>query len=783
MVKDDRRPKRSKPPVPDKEHLLDILESAGVVYFDFDPITRRYTFNDRFYEFLGTTAEAEGGYKMSFDDFLDRFIPSEEQPMLRRRIDYLSGSSDVEQPPLRELKTIGRDGRVCFSQIKSRLVKDDSGRVVKIEGVVQDVTEHREMEKELRKSEERYRLLAENSNDYIWLVQLPSGKPIYISPSAKRILGYSPEEMLAMKPDDSHTPESAARVRHHLEEIMASLAAGEHPEELTMEVEHIHKNGYIVPMESNIRFVYDQSGAPVGIQGANRDITARKRAEEEIRSVRDRLSEAMELGGLVDFEVDIENREFIFNDPFYAFLGTTAEAEGGYRMPVDVYLSRFVPVDDMSEIRRRLNDLEGKVSDDVLIAHESGVIRKNGEVRHVLVSAGRVARDSEGRTMARHSTMLDITTRKLMEEALQKSEEHYRLLAENNNDVIWVVEIPSYRNVYVSPSVERLLGYTTEEAMNIRPDEMVTPASVIMIKSKLGETMSAALRGEPDDSFRLEMEQVHKDGTTIWVESNIRIIYDQSGAVVGLQGVNRDIRERKQAEAALAKRTEELARSNAELEQFAYIASHDLQEPLRMISSYTGLLEKRYAAQFDDEAKEFMTFIVEGAARMKQLIVDLLTYSRAGTRKKAPTLTDSREVLNNVLMNLKMTIEDHNAEISSGTLPTIMVDPVQLGQLLQNLIGNAIKFHGQEPPCIHISSEERGNEWLFSVNDNGIGIEPQYFHRIFMIFQRLHRRKDYEGTGIGLAVCKKIVENFGGQIWVESEPGKGSTFFFTVPKS
>jgi signal transduction histidine kinase len=241
------------------------------------------------------------------------------------------------------------------------------------------------------------------------------------------------------------------------------------------------------------------------------------------------------------------------------------------------------------------------------------------------------------------------------------------------------------------------------------------------------------------------------------------------------------LQKHRQAEETLARQAQELARSNAELEQFAYVASHDLQEPLRMITSYVQLLARRYKGQLDPDADDFISFAVDGATRMHALINDLLTYSRVDTHGKPFVLTDCAEILERSLANLQLIIEETEASISLADLPTLMVDEVQMTQLFQNLIGNTIKF--RRPgirPMVHVRAERADGEWLFSVRDNGIGIEPQYFERIFVIFGRLHSQEEYDGTGIGLAVCKRIVERHGGRIWVESEPGKGATFYFTI---
>jgi len=243
-----------------------------------------------------------------------------------------------------------------------------------------------------------------------------------------------------------------------------------------------------------------------------------------------------------------------------------------------------------------------------------------------------------------------------------------------------------------------------------------------------------------------------------------------------------DITERKQIETKLRGTMTDLERSNKDLEQFAYVASHDLQEPLRMVSNYTQLLAKHYEGRLDEKAKKFMDYVVDGAIRMQGLINDLLTYSRIGTQSKPLENTDTHALLGEAIINLAAMIEEKRAIITNDDLPTVMADSSQLMQVFKNLISNAIKFQRENIPHIHVSAQDKGREWVFSIRDNGIGIEKQYADRIFVIFQRLHTRQEYPGTGIGLAVCKRIVERHGGRIWFESEPGKCSTFFFTLKK-
>ena len=277
-----------------------------------------------------------------------------------------------------------------------------------------------------------------------------------------------------------------------------------------------------------------------------------------------------------------------------------------------------------------------------------------------------------------------------------------------------------------------------------------------------------------------ELRMVKTGAAPFWARLEETRAQDADGAMLCRVTLS-DITERKNAEEALVKKSEDLARSNADLAQFAYIASHDLQEPLRTITRFVQLLEKRYHGRLDPDADEFIGFIVSGTKRMHQIINDLLEYSRVNTGSGPQHIIQIDGAIQIAKQNLKYVLEDSNGTVIYGEMPSVFVDEPQVIQLFQNLIGNALKFHGEEAPRVEISAVRKENDWIFSVRDNGIGIDPKYEDRIFEIFQRLHTNEEYSGTGIGLAIAKKIVERHGGRIWVESELGKGSSFNFTLP--
>lgn len=335
---------------------------------------------------------------------------------------------------------------------------------------------------------------------------------------------------------------------------------------------------------------------------------------------------------------------------------------------------------------------------------------------------------------------------------------------------------PDGRWLKVNQALCDMVGYTEAELLTMNFQSITHPDDLEKNLHYTDQLLRGAIR-----NYEMEKRYIHKHGHIVWVSLSASLVRDAHGIPLYTIAQTQNITQRKRAERELERQTNELTRSNAELEQFAYVASHDLQEPLRKVASYTTLLARRYKGQLDAGADKYIDYIVDGATRMQNLISDLLTYSRVGREQLVMEPVPMREIVEQVLSDMGATIRESAAVITYDDLPTLSVNRQQIGQLFQNLIANALKFHGHSPPRVHITAELRGDTWVIGVHDNGIGIEPQYAERIFAVFQRLHSRAEYPGTGIGLAICKKIVERHSGTIWMDSEPGQGSTFYFSLP--
>lgn len=358
----------------------------------------------------------------------------------------------------------------------------------------------------------------------------------------------------------------------------------------------------------------------------------------------------------------------------------------------------------------------------------------------------------------------------------KESEEKFRLLVTNIKDYAIFMVDPEGKIASWNKGAEHINGYTAEEIIGKHISVFYSSP-----EEAKKEAEPSLLLARENGRFENEGWRKRKDGSLFWAEISITAIFDESGNIMGYSKITHDITERKNAEIELKLKSSELIHSNQELEQFAYVASHDLQEPLRMVTSYVQLLSNRYKDKLDEDANDFIAYAVDGSNRMRILINSLLEYSRVN-RVKPFEKINLKNLLQDVLKDLQDQIIENNVSVKTSSLNDIYGDPVLISRLFQNLIANAIKFKSKRKPLIDISCEEKENEYLLSVKDNGIGIQKEYQEKVFVIFQRLHSKDKYPGTGIGLAICKKIVERHNGKIWFESEIGQGTTFYFTIKK-
>ncbi len=431
-------------------------------------------------------------------------------------------------------------------------------------------------------------------------------------------------------------------------------------------------------------------------------------------------------------------------------------------------------VENIWKIKDEMYDfnLSGIVQKDGVKNIEKFYISKSGNEVPVLFSCI-VIKDKNKKLANIVCVAQDITEYKLMEDVLRESEEKYRLITETVNSGIYQVDLEG-NFVFVNKAYCDMFGYEDWELVG-KNLGLVIPEDNMPEAVKITQ---AAMEGEKRSG---EFNMLHRHGYAFPVYYSMTAMI-RSGEVIGFTGILEDITERKRAEEKLKNTMDELIRSNTELQQFVYISSHDLKEPLRMVSCYVQLLERRYKEKLDSAANVYIGYAVEGVVRMHKLLTDIITYSSLGVQDKKFRLNSFDKILKRTFLNLKPQIEEHNAEIKYESLPEISCNESQMAQMFQNLIGNAIKFNNSKPPRVYITAEKKEADWIISVKDNGIGIDPEYKELVFAMFKRLHKREDYPGNGIGLSVCKRIVEKHGGKIRVESEVGKGSVFKFTIPE-
>jgi PAS domain S-box-containing protein len=781
-----------------KERLDLALLSARMATFDWDIVTNQRTWSPGVHALLGTNP---GNFTGAPEEFFNIIHPEDRrtvQAALARAVEK-TGVYETEY------RAVWPDGHLCYMAARGKILRDDAGRAVWMTGICWDISEH-------KRAEEVRALLAaivESSDDAI-LSKDVDGTILSWNAGAERLLGYRASEMVGQSirrllPADRQDEES---------QIMARLQSGERVEHF--ETVRLTKAGGRLDVSVTLSPLRDASGRIIGASKIVRDITESKLKETELQKLNRTLkalhesSQAMarataEKGYLnqvcqdllancgyamvwIGFAEPDETRTVRpvasagFEEGYLETLKITwADNELG-RGPTGTAIRTGQPcacrnmLTDPAFAPWRAEALKrGYVASLVLPLLTGG--RAFGAITIYSRQAGAFSPD-EIRLLTELADDVSYCVRSLRAMAeRQLAEEQLRLLStavESAANGI-VITDQDGRILWVNPAFTRLTGYSRGEAVGRNPRILQSGRTPPELYQAMWNSL---LKGEP---WHGELVNRNKDGSLHPEELTITPVRMDGVKTTHYVAIKQDISERQRVQAALDQKNEEVRRSNRDLEQFAYIASHDLQEPLRAVGGYVKLLHRRFPEHMDAKAIEYINGAAEGAARMERLISDLLAFSRLGSHGGDFAPADLETILNAALHNLQTSLQNSQAKITRDTLPTLTVDATQMMQLFQNLIGNAIKFRGERPPEIHVGAQQEPGRWVFSVRDNGIGIESLYFERIFQIFQRLHTRKYYPGTGIGLAICKKIVERHHGAIWVESTPGQGTTFHFSIP--
>ena len=642
----------------------------------------------------------------------------------------------------------------------------ESAEGILVTAAIRNITTRRDAEKHLAQMEGRYRGLLEAAPDAMVVVN-KAGEIVLLNVQAEKQFGYRRDELVGQKVTNI-IPEGFAErlIADDLRSAADALA-----QQIGTGIELIarRKNGTEFPIEIMLSPLESAEG--ILVTAAIRDISVRKNAETHLAQMEGRYRGLLEAAPDAMVVVNTAGEIVLLNVQAEKQLGYSRDELVGQEV-TNIIPEGFAERLIADDLRSAADALAQQIGTGIeLIAR-----RKNGTEFPIEIMLSPLE-SAEGILVT--AAIRDISVRKSAEEHLAQMEGRYRGLLEAAPDAMVVVN-KAGEIVLLNVQAENQFGY--------HRDELVGQKMTNIVPEGFAERLIAdALRSSEDALAQqigtgIELTGRRKNRSEFPIEMMLSPLESAEGILV--TAAIRDISKRKMAEADLLHKVEELNRSNVELGQFAYIASHDLQEPLRMVASYTQLLSRRYKGKLDADADEFIAFAVDGAGRMQRLIQDLLAFSRVGTKGKDLLETSSEEALQQALINLRGAIEESGALVTHDPLPSVLADEMQLVQLFQNLVGNAIKYQKPGVPKVHISAiKNGGKQWTFAVKDNGLGIDPQYFERIFGMFQRLHKREEFAGTGIGLAICKKIVERHGGTISVESQPGEGSTFSFELAGS
>lgn len=651
---------------------------------------------------------------------------------------------------------IGKDGKETPIDDSGAPIRTENGETTGVVLVFRDISE--------RKKTERiagHLSALVNSSDEAIISKDLEGKILTWNTGAEKIYGYSAEEAIGRDISFLVPPGDTNDAADIIKRIRRDKQIA------TYEARRMRKDGSIINVSVTYSPIKDSAGKIVGISKISHDITDRKKAEAALRESEERFKQLANAMTQLAWIANADGYIFWYNDRWYDYSGTTPEQMEGWG---------WQSVHDPEALPDVMKKWKASIETGAPFEMIFPLRGKDGIYRDFL-TRGIPIRDEEGKVHQWFGTNTDVSVLRKAELDLKHAQEKLNLVLDNGHVGVWERDLKNNRLIF-DKRMDRMFGL--EEGTFEGTYEAFEKCLVAEDLPHVREAVRKALNEKiPIDTiYRVKLP----DGKVNHINSKGFVIEEEEGQPVRLAGVCFDITEmREGAEEALFKLNEELLRSNKELEQFAFVASHDLQEPLRTISTFTNLLAQRYKEKLDGDARQFLHYTVEGASRMQVLINDLLSYSRIATRGQEFSEVDLNKILKATLGNLKIRIEEKNALITSDKLPVIYGDEGQLGQLVQNLVGNALKFC-TTMPRIHVSARKETDHYLFSVKDNGIGIEAQYSDKIFLIFQRLVNKEEFEGSGIGLAICKRVVERHGGKIFFESKPGEGTTFYFTIPK-
>ncbi|GAC1381144.1 MAG: hypothetical protein NVSMB45_05480 [Ginsengibacter sp.] len=738
-----------------------LVNTINGIVWEADAHTLQYTF-------VSKQAEQLLGYPLKswLEDkhFLQNHLHPDDRDLT---ISFLEDLKKGQKDILLEYRMLKASGEIIWLEDIVAVITEDNGQIL-LRGIVTDITERKKKELEIQQSHAKYMAIIDNSLNAFMLTN-DEGDIIDTNETARTMLGYTEEELKYLKTWDIFDVNDTKYQDGVALRKVTGRGKGE--------VSGIKKNGERLPLAFTSSTFVDSNGRQM-VSAIGIDISDRIKYEESLLKSNERFEKVSEATFDAIWDWDVKTHELYFGEGFKELFGYEVKNSIG---DFSTWADHIHPDDRADIILSRLNKI--MQYDNNTWRDEYRYIRADGSIAYVL-DRGILLREN-GITYRMIGAMQDITNSKKTQEALLESNERFQYVSKATFDAIWDWNLKT-QELYWGEGFQQLFGHTNfENANNIEGWKKLIHEED---SDRVLDGIEAAINSEAvnwKDDYRF----MRDDGTYAFVADRGIIIRDKNGEGYRMIGAMRDITERKNAEeqmSALNKELEykaqQLSVSNAELESFAYVASHDLQEPLRMVSSFLQLLQKKYENVLDEKGVKYINFAIDGSERMKVLIHDLLEFSRINTNKEVHTQVDLNSTVIKAQSNLRKVIEDSGATLKISILPIIYGNESQLLQLFQNLISNAIKYRSEQPPLIEVKYEERESEWFFSITDNGIGIDEKFYSKIFVIFQRLHNRKEFDGTGIGLAVCKKIVDFHGGKIWVESVLEKGSSFNFTISK-